>query len=266
MAARKKKRPASTRRRTNTGRRPRRRNRNQRRGSTQPWWLRTIAWTGRYWRWLLLAASPLLLLSAMVLTLRWAPPPTTAFILADPAEHIAWHWVPMEKISSRAALAVVAAEDQKFPDHWGFDFKSILNAARTNRHRDRPRGASTISQQTAKNLFLWSGGGLFRKGIEAWITLNMELMWPKRRILEMYLNIAEMGSGVYGVEAASRRFFGVPASRLQPWQAARLAAVLPNPKRYSVIQPDGHIHRRSEWIEKQMRNLGTDYLQETIGR
>ena len=178
--------------------------------------------------------SPLLLLSVLVLLLRWVPPPTTAFMLADDHEYIAWQWVPMERISPRAALAVVAAEDQKFPHHWGFDFRSMLNAARTHRDRERPRGASTITQQTAKNLFLWQGGGLFRKAIEAWIALNMELMWPKGRILEMYLNIAELGPGVYGVEAASRRYYGVPAARLQPWQAAR-----PIPRPMCIGAPTG---------------------------
>lgn len=261
MAAAKRK--NTKRRSTASGRRSRRgKGRAGNRQQPPSWRARWLLVMRRYWRWLLLAISPVLLLSLLILLLRWVPVPTTAFMLVDPAEQIDYLWVPMERISPRAALAVVAAEDQKFPLHWGFDFRSILNAARTNRHRERPRGASTITQQTAKNLFLWSGGGLLRKGLEAWIALNIELLWPKRRILEVYLNIAEMGPGVYGVEAASRRYFGVPASRLQPWQAARLAAVLPSPKRYSVRDPSEQVLRQADWIEGQMRNLGPEYIRD----
>lgn len=223
--------------------------------------VRSIRWLASKWRWWLALTAPLWIVTLLVLLMRWVPPPTTAFMIADPAEQIDYRWVPREKISANAALAVVSAEDQKFPQHWGFDFKSIFKAVRSNRHRNRRRGASTISQQTAKNLFLWSGGGFFRKGLEVYVTLNIEMLWPKRRILEVYLNIAEMGPGVYGVEAASQRYFGIPAWKLQPWQAARLASVLPNPKRYSVNKPSKHTLAKSKWIQEQMRYLGTGYIQ-----
>lgn len=154
-------------------------------------------------------------------------------------------------------LAVVAAEDQKFPQHYGFDIDSIQDALRDYYLQgDNLRGASTISQQVAKNLFLWPAQSWLRKGLEAWFTVLIELIWPKQRILEVYLNIAEFGPGIYGVEAASLTYFNQTAAMLAPEQAALLAAVLPNPKAYHVEQPSRYVLDRRNWILRQMRQLG----------
>jgi len=140
--------------------------------------------------------------------------------------------------------------------HNGFDFKAIEKARRSNARGRKVRGASTISQQVAKNLFLWSGRSWVRKGIEAWYTVLIETFWPKHRILEMYANIAEFGDGVYGAQAASRTFFGKDASRLTPAESARLAAVLPSPKRYHAARPGPYVQRRTNGIQRQMHHLG----------
>ncbi|MBP6597457.1 MAG: monofunctional biosynthetic peptidoglycan transglycosylase, partial [Arenimonas sp.] len=160
------------------------------------------------------------------------------------------------QLSPHLPIALVAAEDQKFPQHRGFDLDAIDKALDSNARGGRVRGGSTISQQTAKNLFLWSGGGYFRKGLEAWYTLLIEAMWPKRRILEVYANIAEFGDGVYGAEAAAQQYFGKPASDLSAAEAARLAAVLPNPKKYNAEHPGPYVQRRAAWIQRNVRNLG----------
>jgi monofunctional biosynthetic peptidoglycan transglycosylase len=166
-------------------------------------------------------------------------------------------WVSMDEISPWMPLAVIAAEDQKFPDHWGFDMASIEKAISHNeRNENRVRGASTLSQQTAKNLFLWDGRSWVRKGLEAGITLGMETVWTKRRILTVYLNIAEFGEGTFGVEAAAQRYFNKPASRLSASEAAMLAAVLPNPIRFKANAPSGYVRQRQQWILRQMRQLG----------
>jgi monofunctional biosynthetic peptidoglycan transglycosylase len=166
-------------------------------------------------------------------------------------------WVSMDEISPWMGLAVIAAEDQKFPDHWGFDVAAIEKAvAHNERNENRVRGASTLSQQTAKNLFLWDGRSYVRKGLEAGLTLGMEVVWTKRRILTVYLNIAEFGEGIFGVEAASQRYFHKPASRLTASEAALLAAVLPNPIRFKVNAPSGYVRQRQQWILRQMRQLG----------
>ena len=165
-------------------------------------------------------------------------------------------WVPWSEISRHAAVAVIAAEDQKFLEHDGFDFEAIDKALTDSRRGRRLRGASTISQQVAKNLFLWPGQSWVRKGLEAWFTLWIELLWPKQRILEVYLNSAEFGRGVWGVEAASRHFFGKPAARLNRPEAALLAAVLPNPRRFRVSNPSPYVRQRQDWILWQMRMLG----------
>jgi monofunctional biosynthetic peptidoglycan transglycosylase len=166
-------------------------------------------------------------------------------------------WVSMDEISPWMPLAVIAAEDQKFPDHWGFDMASIEKAISHNeRNENRVRGASTLSQQTAKNLFLWDGRSWVRKGFEAGITLGMETVWTKRRILTVYLNIAEFGEGTFGVEAAAQRYFNKPASRLSASEAAMLAAVLPNPIRFKANAPSGYVRQRQQWILRQMRQLG----------
>ena len=194
----------------------------------------------------------------LVLQLRWFTPPTSAFMLQQRMAGIRVHyqWVPLERISPYAALAVISSEDQKFFDHWGFDLEAIADAIKENQSRSNPRGASTISQQVAKNLFLWPGKSYLRKGIESYLTLLMELLWPKERILEVYLNIAEMGRGVFGVEAASRRFFGRTAAHLNMRQAATLAAVLPSPDHMRADRPSEYVRHRTWQIIQQMHALG----------
>ncbi|KFN43462.1 monofunctional biosynthetic peptidoglycan transglycosylase [Arenimonas oryziterrae] len=200
-----------------------------------------------------------------VLILRWVPPVTSAFMLGRQIDGIAagdwsyrphYEWRAWENLSSNLPIALVAAEDQKFPEHSGFDFEAIDKALAYNQRSRKVRGASTISQQVAKNLFLWSGRSYLRKGLEAWYTVLIELFWPKQRILEVYANIAEFGDGVYGAEAAAKTFFGKSAARLSPSESARLAAVLPNPKKYSVRKPGTYVQRRARWIERQVRHLG----------
>ncbi|HCD1277286.1 TPA: monofunctional biosynthetic peptidoglycan transglycosylase [Citrobacter amalonaticus] len=166
-------------------------------------------------------------------------------------------WVSMDEISPWMGLAVIAAEDQTFPDHWGFDVAAIKKALSHNeRNENRIRGASTLSQQTVKNLFLWDGRSWLRKGLEAGLTVGVETVWSKKRILTVYLNIAEFGDGVFGVEAAAQRYFGKPASRLTQSEAALLAAVLPNPLRFKAAAPSGYVRSRQAWILRQMRQLG----------
>jgi monofunctional glycosyltransferase len=200
-----------------------------------------------------------------VASLRWINPIFTSFMAEaqiaawvdhDPNYVFRHTWVDLDRISPNLPLAVVASEDQKFPEHWGFDVEAIEKAYSLNQHSHKARGASTISQQVAKNLFLWSGRSYFRKGLEAYFTLLIEALWPKRRILEMYLNIAEFGLGTYGAEAAAQRFFHKPAARLTRADAAVLAAVLPSPERYSVTAPGRYVQQRREWILGQMQALG----------
>lgn len=202
-----------------------------------------------------LTALFLLVLTALpVLALRWVDPPTSAFMLrADKADY---RWVDYDRISPHVAIAVVAAEDQQFPFHDGFDLKSIRKAVEENARRKRPRGASTITQQVAKNLFLWNGASYARKGLEAWFTVLIEACWPKQRILEVYLNVAEFGRGVYGVEAASRRYWRKSAAKLNRYEAATLAAVLPSPRRMRADRPSNYVAQRRDWILGQMRGLG----------
>jgi monofunctional glycosyltransferase len=200
-----------------------------------------------------------------VAALRWVNPPFSAFmaeaqigawIARDPNYVYRRSWVGLDEISPNLPLAVVASEDQKFPEHSGFDVAAIEKAYALNQHSHKVRGASTISQQVAKNLFLWSGRSYVRKGLEAYFTVLIEAMWPKRRILEIYLNIAEFGYGTYGAEAAAQRFFHKPASRLTRADAAVLAAVLPNPEHYSAAAPSRYVQQRREWILGQMQALG----------
>ncbi len=207
----------------------------------------------------------LLLSVASVLVLRWFNPPLSAFMAE--ATIAAWidrdqdyslhhQWVDLAQISPNLALAVVASEDQKFPEHWGFDVEAIEKAYKLNQHSHRVRGASTISQQVAKNMFLWSGRSYFRKGLEAYFTVLIETCWPKRRILEVYLNIAEFGKGTFGAEAAAQRFLHKPAARLTRSDAAVMAAVLPNPERFLISAPSRYIEQRRAWILEQMQALG----------
>lgn len=204
----------------------------------------------RWWLWLPSALLAAVLLP--VILLKWLPPPTTAFMLQSPVKPVRYQWVPMTRIARYAGQAVIAAEDQKFPIHSGFDIEAMEKALEHNQRSRRTRGASTISQQTAKNLFLWPGGGYFRKGIEAVYTVLIEQLWGKDRILEVYLNVAEFGPGIYGVEAASQAYFRKPAAKLTPTEAARLAAVLPSPRKWSVSRPGPYVQKRSAWVLGQM--------------
>jgi len=192
-----------------------------------------------------------------VLPWRFVHPPTTAFMLRDwivRGEAPRYQWVPMSQISPQLAIAVVAAEDQRFPEHNGFDFGAIQRSLEEGRRE--PRGASTISQQVAKNLFLWPGRSVVRKALEAWLTVFIEALWPKRRILEVYLNTAEFGRGVFGAGAASEIYFGKPARQLTLSEASLLAAALPSPKRSHVAQPSAYLLQRAEAIEAAVRGLG----------
>jgi len=174
-----------------------------------------------------------------------------------------YRWVPLERISPQAAIAVIASEDQTFPFHAGFDFKSIREAVRAHERGRKLRGASTITQQVAKNLFLWPGRSLVRKGLEALLTVMIEALWPKERILEVYLNIAQFGRGIYGVEAAAHRFFHVGAAQLTRSQSALLAVVLPNPLRLHADAPSSYVLGQRDWTLKQMADLGGPaYLKE----
>jgi monofunctional glycosyltransferase len=214
----------------------------------------------------------LLLLTLSVLALRWINPPTSAFMLTARVQalldgergyHTEYQWVALEQISPQAAIAVIASEDQQFPFHAGFDFKSIREAVRAHERGHKLRGASTISQQVAKNLFLWPGRSLTRKGLEAMLTIMIETLWPKERILEVYLNIVEFGRGIYGVEAAARHFFHESAARLSRAQSALLAVVLPNPRRLRVDAPSSYVLAQRDWTLKQMADLGGPaYLKE----
>lgn len=163
-------------------------------------------------------------------------------------------WESYDNISKEVALAVVASEDQNFPNHWGFDFDEIYDAM--TEKRKRARGASTISQQVAKNVFLWHGRSFIRKGLEAYFTILIELIWDKERILEVYLNVAEMGEMTFGVEAASQRYYKKSAKNLSRYEAARIAAVLPNPIRFSIKNPSAYVNKRTGQIVRQMRYLG----------
>jgi len=212
--------------------------------------------------WVLLGAVGLSI--APVLLLRWVPPPTSAFMLwrslanlvSRQGVPIRYHWTGWAQISPSMRVAVVAAEDQKFPRHWGFDFESMAEAIEDQGPRRRVRGASTITQQVSRNLFLWQGRSYIRKGLEAYFTILLELFWPKRRILEVYLNIAEFGDGTHGVYAAAKTFFGKHPSELTPAEAALLAAVLPNPKHLHANTPSPYVEERARWIEEQMEQLG----------
>ena len=206
-----------------------------------------------------------LLLFSVLLLFRYVNPPTSAFMLsysvANPDKTVQQRWVSFSEISPWMPLAVVASEDQRFPDHWGVDFAAIRKALAEYRAGEGLRGASTITQQTAKNLFLWNGRSFVRKTLEAGLALAVAGLWPTRRILEVYLNIAEFGPGIYGVEAASQTYFGIPARQLSGVQAARLAAVLPNPKVLSVASPSPYVRDRIFWIRGQMDQLsGLHYL------
>ncbi len=209
---------------------------------------------------------------AAVLLMRWVPPLSSAFIangyLTAWRDHdFSWRaehrWTPYERISRHVKLAVIASEDQKFAFHPGFDFEAIDAAIKERERGKRLRGASTISQQVAKNLFLWPGQSFVRKGFEVYFTLLVEWLWPKQRILEVYLNVAEFGPGVYGIGAAAPRFFHTDPAHVSQSQAALLATVLPNPKRLRVERPGAYMYRRQAWVIEQMNALGgSSYIRE----
>lgn len=222
------------------------------------------SWPRRLLRFLFRFTLVFLLVSCvLVLGGRFVDPPLWAWkinraLLPPPGypQQSRHTWVSMNAIAKGMQLAVIAAEDQRFPEHHGFDFNAIAKALEHNEHSGSMRGASTLTQQTAKNLFLWPSRSFIRKGIEAWFTLLIELMWSKQRILEMYLNVAEFGPGIYGVEAAARYYFHKPARALTWAESARLAAVLPNPYEYRAQPPGRYVAQRSQWIYRQMGQLG----------
>ncbi|MEW5740648.1 MAG: monofunctional biosynthetic peptidoglycan transglycosylase [Myxococcota bacterium] len=224
------------------------------------------SWGPRLKRWgLRLAVAWLLVTVLPVLVFRFVDPPTTAFMLQRRLEAL-WNqerhftlrqkWTPLERVSPQLRLAVIAAEDQKFPEHFGFDVEAIEDAIEDRLEGKSRRGASTLTQQVAKNLFLWPGRSFVRKGLEAYFTVLLELCWPKWRILEVHLNVAEFGNGVYGVDAASRMAFGVPPSAVDAHQAALMAAVLPSPRTRRITAPTPAVAERVGWIEDQARRLG----------
>ncbi|MCF8707955.1 monofunctional biosynthetic peptidoglycan transglycosylase [Rhizorhapis sp. SPR117] len=195
-----------------------------------------------------------------VLLYRIVPPPVTATMILD-GNGITKDWTPLSKIDPDMARAAIAAEDSKFCSHHGFDAEAIEHAMLRNLRGGKIRGGSTISQQTAKNAFLWQGGGFFRKGLEAWFTVLIETLWPKYRIMEVYLNIAETGIGTYGVQAGAMRYFHHGASQLSPNEAARIAAVLPLPKKRAAIAPSGFTRRYGNSIARRIgvvRRQGLD--------
>lgn len=224
---------------------------------------RGLRWTGIFMlAWLVVTTTA-------VLCLRWVDPPFTSFMIrdrmgawfdGDKTYHFEHQWADFNRIARPMKLAVIASEDQKFPDHYGFDIESMERAWEHNQHGRKVKGASTISQQVAKNLYLWPGRSLFRKSIEAYFTLLLETLCSKQRILEIYLNSAEFGKGVFGVEAASKRFFHKTAVQLNASEAALLAAVLPAPKRLQVNKPSSYLRARQAWIEAQMPQVDTNGL------
>ncbi len=234
---------------------------------SKSWWRRALRALG------LLACVFLASSFTLVLLLRFIPVPFSSLMVQrrieswfSPKPYKSRHdWVPLEDIAPCMGVAVVASEDQNFPDHFGFDWKAIEKAIAHNERHRRKRGASTVSQQTAKNMFLWEDRSWVRKGFEAYFTVLIELGWSKRRILEVYLNIVEFGDGIYGVEAASRAFFGKPARKLRPSEAALLAAVLPNPHKYRVDAPSGYILHKQDWILRHMRAVGGVEMIKSLG-
>jgi len=208
-----------------------------------------------------------------VLALKWIDPFTSSVMMqrkisslfsSDKNSTIYYEWDNYDDISVNAKLAVVAAEDQNFPYHFGFDFEQLGKAINESQRGRRLRGASTITQQVAKNLFLWNDKSFIRKGFEAYFTALIEFFWSKRRILEVYLNIAEMGNMIFGIGAAGKKYFNRTASKLTKDQAALIAATLPNPVKYSAKNPSSYILRRKRWILNQMKSLGGNSYLESI--
>ncbi|WP_057937098.1 monofunctional biosynthetic peptidoglycan transglycosylase [Algoriphagus resistens] len=219
----------------------------------------------RLWRIVWKATIWFFILSiGMTVIYRFVPVPLTPLMVIrffeqtfDPEKEVRYSrdWVPISEISKHAPQAVYASEDQRFLEHKGFDFEAMEKAWENNKKGKRIKGASTITQQTVKNVFLWPSRSYLRKGLEAYFTVLVELIWSKERIMEVYLNVIEMGEGIYGIEAASQAYFNKPASKLNRNQAARIAAVLPNPRRWSPANPTSYIIGRQQWILRQMNNL-----------
>jgi monofunctional biosynthetic peptidoglycan transglycosylase len=195
----------------------------------------------------------------LVVAFKWIPVPVTATMVMD-GNGITKDWESLDNIDRNLVSAVIAAEDSRFCEHGGFDTEAIEQAMRENMEGGKIRGGSTISQQTAKNVFLWQGGGYFRKGLEAWFTFWIELVWGKRRIMEVYLNVAETGIGTYGAEAGTQRYFGHSAARLSRDEASRMAAALPSPKKRSVKGPGGWLARHGNRIERWIGIVRRDGL------
>lgn len=212
-------------------------------------------WLGKR---LLLLCLVLVGISALLtLPLRWLNPPTTAFVLQDEnrGESRLYTWTAFDALGDNLVLAVVAAEDQRFAQHSGLDLESIQDSLEERKNGGRLRGASTLSQQLVKNLYLWGGRSLFRKGLEAWLSVNLEVYVSKRRILELYLNVVEFGPGIYGAAEASQHYFDKQPAQLTEGEAALLAAVLPSPKRYRVKDPSAFMRERQTWIQSHMARL-----------
>jgi monofunctional biosynthetic peptidoglycan transglycosylase len=224
---------------------------------------RSLFW--RILKWIGLSILGFILFSALwVILYRFVAPPLTLTQLFD-GNGATRQWLSIDRIDRNMVRAVIAAEDSKFCSHHGFDTDAIAAAMRSNAAGNRViRGGSTISQQTAKNAFLWQGGGYFRKGLEAWFTLLMETTWPKRRIMEVYLNIAETGIGTYGVNAGAQRYFNHDASRLTPEEAARIAAVLPSPQRRAAVDPAGFTRRYGNTIRARMAAVAAQGLDRCV--
>jgi monofunctional biosynthetic peptidoglycan transglycosylase len=195
----------------------------------------------------------------LVAAFKWLPVPVTATMVMD-ENGITKDWESLDNIDRNLVSAVIAAEDSRFCDHFGFDREAIERALEERLAGQRQRGGSTISQQTAKNVFLWQGGGWLRKGLEAWFTFWIEAVWGKRRIMEVYLNVAETGIGTYGAEAGAQRYFGHSAARLSPDEASRMAAALPSPKKRSVKNPGGWLARHGNSIERRIAIVRRDGL------
>ena len=215
----------------------------------------------RIWRWIKQTFIILFIAQLVyIIVLRWVDPPltTTQLISWIEGNGMSRDYVPLSNISPNASLAIIASEDQLFPYHNGFDYKSIQKAMEQNKKARRVRGASTLSQQVAKNVFLWQGRSWIRKGLEVYFTFMIEVVWGKRRILEVYLNVSEMGKGVFGIEAAARRYFRKSAAKLTINESAMIAACLPNPKKYTVKPLSGYVARRYPQVVVQMNNLRPD--------
>lgn len=219
--------------------------------------VRVFWWVAKALLWFILISV------ALVLVLRFLPVTYTATMLMD-ERSVSRDWEPLSRIDRNMVSAVIAAEDSKFCEHSGFDREAIEEALEERAAGTRQRGASTISQQTAKNVFLWQGGGWFRKGLEAYFTVLIENLWTKRRIMEVYLNVAETGLGTYGVESGAQRYFGHSAARLTADEASRIAAVLPSPKTREAVNPGGFTARYGNTIEARIGVVRRDGLDNCV--